>query len=99
MWVLGPVGVSGREVLGPLFRVQALNALIDFAVFLVYHINLLIDLGFVGGSFGQLSSPPRTFSLAAKFPLIVWAGPCDDCLGLSVLVSLPSTFRVHKYCK
>ena len=66
--VLGPVGVSGREVSGPLFRVQALNALIDFTVFLVYRTNLLIDLGFVGGSFGQLSSPPRTFHLRPNSP-------------------------------
>ena len=32
VWVLGPVGVSGRGVSGRLFRVQALNALIDFTV-------------------------------------------------------------------
>ena len=60
--------VLGREVSGPLFRVQALNALIDFTVFLVYRINLLIDLGFVGGSFGQLSSPPRTLHLRPNYP-------------------------------
>ena len=35
MRVLGPVRASGREVLGPVFRDQALNALLDFAVSLV----------------------------------------------------------------
>ena len=80
MWVLGPVGVSGREVSGPLFRVQALNALIDFAVFLVYHINLPDRFGFCWRQLRSAVISPTNFFTCGQIPL--------NCLGLGLVTTV-----------
>ena len=69
---------------GPRSRVQALSVFIEFTAFLAYRINLGIDLGFVGGSFGQLSSPPRTFHLRSNSPSVFGLGIVNTVSALTV---------------